>query len=157
MVYNSGVRSRPHGPYSLQSSTLRLASLVLVLAASACDITDPPATLVLSGTVVAASDGGGFTAGQPIEGAEVQLRYRRPLELTSRIVDIDITTSAGAFSVEAFPQSGNNEPDCFTLTLAILRVGFTAATSVRVDQWCEGAGVVEGVVVDLEPVPTQAN
>ena len=125
--YNWGGRSRPRGPYSRRSSSSRLASLVLVLAASACDITAPPATLVLSGTVVAASDGGGFTAGQPIEGAAVQLRYRRPLELTSRIVDIDITTSAGAYSVESFPPSRHNATGCFPFATTTMHAAITAA------------------------------
>ena len=141
----------PSGSSSRRALSRRLQLLVLALLATGCDLTDPSPRLVIHGTVVAASDGGGYTEGQPIEGADVQLRYRSPLELTPVRVDSDISSSLGAFRVETGPPPGNAEPHCSTLTLAVIRVGFTSATSVRLDQWCEGAGVVEGIVIELEP------
>lgn len=144
------------GSRLLRLSSLRRLSrclqlLFLAVLATACDLTDPARRLVVNGTVVSASDGGGYTAGQPIEGADVQLRYRSPLELTPIRVDGDVTTSSGSFRVETGPPPGNFEPLCSTLTLAVIKVGFTAATSVQLSQWCDGAGEVDGVVIELQP------
>ncbi len=128
-----------------------LAFLAVVL--SGCGLTDPVPTLVVSGSVVAASDGGGFVSGDPIGDADVVLRYVSPLNLSAVIRDQVRTGADGAYRVETPPPAGQRDINCSTLTVVVTRNGFTTR-SVRLSTVaeCDGAGTLD-LDVALTPNP----
>ena len=129
----------------------RLALLpALALLAAGCGLTEPENTLTVNGTVVAASAGGGYTAGQALDGAQITLRYTPPLQTSSTVRDTDVTNASGEFSVRTGPPAGQNEPNCSTLNISAVKVGFLTAT-LRLTSLCEGAGVLDDVVIELTP------
>ena len=126
-------------------------ALSVLLMMAGCGVTEPEAILSVSGTVVAASSGSGYTAGQGIDGAQVSLRYQPPLEPTSEIFDSDITDVNGAWAVQTGPPRGQEAPNCTTLSVSAVSVGFSGAV-VRLSSFCGvGPGEVSGVEIALTP------
>ncbi len=125
--------------------------LFVLLTSTSCGSTDPETVLFLSGTVVAASDGSGFAAGQGIDGAQVTLRYQPPLDLGSQIFDTDVSDLSGGWAVQTVPPRGQREPDCSTLSVSAVRAGFSS-TTVRLSSFCGvGADDVTGIEIALTP------
>lgn len=128
----------------------RLALPALVLLAVGCGVTEPENLLTVNGTVVAASAGAGYTAGQPIDGAEVILRYSPPLEPSSTVRDTDITSATGTFSVRSGPPAGQREPNCSTLNISAVKAGFASPT-IRLTTYCTGAGELNDFRIEMTP------
>ncbi len=118
-----------------------------------CGSSDPENVIELHGTVVAASDGQGYTAGQAIDGAQMTLRYTAPLDLTVETRDSDQSDSSGAWTLMSGPPRGQTDPDCRTLTVLAVRVGFETARLPLSSTCGIGADVVSGVVIEMTPVP----
>jgi len=126
-------------------------ALSLLFAMSGCGSTEPENILYLSGTVVAASAGSGYTAGQGIDGAQVTLRYQPPLEPTSEIFDTDVSNASGAWSVRTGPPRGQSAPNCTTLSVAAVSAGFSSST-VNLSSFCGvGPGDISGIEIALTP------
>lgn len=125
--------------------------LVTLLAASACGVTEPENVLIVRGTVVAAADGGGYVQGQPIDDAQMTLRYTAPLTLSVTVRDDDITDANGAYELRSGPPPGQTDPDCATLSVIALKPGFNTET-VRLSGFCgQGAATVENIVIEVTP------
>lgn len=134
-----------------QGTVKRLALVpALVLLAAGCGLTEPENILRVNGTVVAASAGAGYTAGQAVDGAEVTLRYTPPLQSSSIVRDSDATNASGEFSVRTGPPSGQIEPNCSTLNISVVKAGFQTAM-LRLSGLCEGAGELNDVVIQFTP------
>lgn len=130
--------------------------LVLTLALSACGSTEPENILLFRGTVIAAVDGAGYTAGQVVEDAQMTLRYTAPLDLTTAVRDTDITDAAGSWELESGPPPGQRDPNCDPLIIAVVRVGFETE-QMRLASLCgQGAGTFENIEIGLTPA-TPAN
>lgn len=126
-------------------------ALTVILVMAGCGSTEPENILFVSGTVVAASAGSGYTAGQGIDGAQVSLRYQPPLEPSSEIFDSDITDVNGAWSVRTGPPRGQESPNCTTLSVSAISAGFTGAV-VPLRNLCGiGPGEVTNVEIALTP------
>lgn len=129
----------------------RIALLTLVSMLAACGVTETENFRTVTGTVVAASDGGGYTAGQAIDGAAVTLRYTPPLGSDSSIRDTDTTDGAGAYVVRGGPPRGQTDPDCSTLSVVTVKVGFASA-EVRLSGLCgAGPGELNDLVIEMTP------
>ena len=129
----------------------KLLSLAVVIAISGCGSTEPENILFLSGTVVAESDGSGYTAGQTIDGAQITLRYQPPLEPSSQIFDTGVSDATGAWAVQTRPPRGQSAPDCSTLSVSAVKTGFRSST-VRLSGFCGvGPGDVTGIEIALTP------
>ena len=127
--------------------------LVLTLALSACGSTEPENTLLFRGTVIAAVDGAGYTAGQVVEDAQMTLRYTAPLDLTVAVRDTDISDATGSWELQSGPPPGQRDPDCDPLTIAVVRVGFETE-QMRLATLCgQGAGTFENIEIGLTPAP----
>ena len=128
-----------------------LALLAVLL--SGCGLTDPVPTLVVSGSVVAESDGGGFVAGDPLGDADVVLRYVSPLDLSAVVRDQVRTGANGAYRVEPPPPAGQRDINCSTLTVVVARSGFvTRSVRLSTVAECDGAGSLD-LDVALTPNP----
>lgn len=126
-------------------------TLSVLLMVAGCGSTEPENILFVSGTVVAASAGSGYAAGQGIDGAQVSLRYQPPLEPSSEIFDSDIADVNGAWSMQTGPPRGQQDPNCTTLSVSAIRVGFTGAV-VPLGSLCGiGPGEVTNVEIALSP------
>jgi len=129
----------------------RIALLTLVAGLAACGVTETENFRTVTGTVVAASAGGGYAAGQAIDGAEVTLRYTPPISPGSSIRDTDITDGTGAYTVMSGPPEGQTDPDCSTLSVVTVKAGFASAT-VRLTALCgAGPGELSDLVIELTP------
>jgi hypothetical protein len=131
---------------------IRNAALIVLFGTlTACGSTAPQNIVLFRGTVVAAADGSGFTQGQAIPDARLTLVYTAPIDLTTVIRDTDTTDSAGAWEVQAGPPQGQADPDCRQLSLSVILVGFVTET-VRLSGICgQGAGVFEGIEIQVMP------
>jgi len=129
----------------------RIALLTLVAALAACGVTETENLRTVTGTVVAASDGSGYTAGQALDGAEVTLRYTPPLSPGSSIRDTNTADAAGAYIVMSGPPQGQNDPDCSTLSIVTVKAGFASET-VRLTGLCGvGPGTLDDLVIEMTP------
>jgi len=109
-------------------------------------------TLTVRGTVVAAADGNGFAAGETVPDATVSLYYVTPLSLSNQFRGSDVTDAAGTWEVYTGPPPGQSEPTCATLSIHVTRVGFLPGRlSLGEVDGCQGSGVLEGVVIELDP------
>lgn len=133
----------------------RNAFLLTCLAfAAGCGTTEPENVVVVSGTVVAAADGQGFTQGQALDGAQLTLRYTSPLDLSVSVRDQDQTDATGTWELQAGPPAGQSDPDCRQLTVAAVRTNF-ATGQLRLSSVCgQGAGRFDGLVIELTPNPS---
>ena len=131
--------------------THRSLILVTLVAASACGITEPDNVRIVRGTVVAASDGGGFVQGQVIDNVQMTLRYTAPLTLSASVRDDGLSDANGAWELASGPPPGQFDPDCDTLSVIGVKSGFVTA-QMRLASLCgQGAGVVENVVIEMTP------
>lgn len=131
--------------------TYRSLLLATLLAASACGVTEPENLLIVRGTVVAASDGGGYVQGQAIDNAEVRLRYTAPLTLSVAIRDDVLSDANGAWELRSGPPPQQTDPDCSTLSVITIKAGFQTATE-RLSSYCgQGAATVENIMIELTP------
>lgn len=129
----------------------QIICLASAFALAGCGSTDPENLLFISGVVVAAADGGGYSQGQPIDGAQITLRYQPPLRPSSEIFDTDVADGSGAWAVQTRPPRGQSVVDCSTLTVSAIKVGFSSST-VRMSTLCDtGPGDVSGVEIELTP------
>ncbi len=125
--------------------------LVTLLAASACGVTEPEDVLIVRGTVVAASDGGGFVQGQVIPDAQMTLRSTAPLTLSVSVRDDGLSDADGAWELQSGPPPQQSDPDCSTLSVIAVRNGFSTST-LRLSSLCgQGAGIVENIVIEMTP------
>lgn len=114
-------------------------------------MTEPENVIVVSGTVIAANDGQGFTQGQPIDDAELTLRYTSPLTLSVEVRDQDRTDATGTWEMQAGPPLGQTDPDCGQLTISAVRANFSTGT-LRLSTICgQGAGRYGNLVIELTP------
>lgn len=122
-----------------------------LVAASACGITEPDNVRIVRGTVVAASDGGGFVQGQLIDNVQMTLRYTAPLTLSVSVRDDGLSDANGAWELVSGPPPGQSDPDCSTLTVIGVKSGFST-TQLRLQGLCgQGAGLLEDVVLEMTP------
>lgn len=131
--------------------THRSLFLATLLTASACGVTEPENVLVVSGTVIAATDGQGYVQGQAVDNAQMTLRYTAPLTLSVAVRDDGITDANGAWQLRSGPPPGQTDPDCATLSVIAVKSGFMTTTQ-RLSSLCgQGGGTVENIVLELTP------
>lgn len=125
-------------------------SVLLLTLLAGCGLTEPENRLLVRGTVVAAGDGEGVVEGAPVPDATVELRYSPPLDFGSVLKDQVVTAADGSWEVETGPPGGQSQPNCRTLSVSVAKGGFVSAT-VSLASFCEGAGVVNDVRIELAP------